>query len=286
MNPARLSSVADRAASPATAFQHCDDASTDAFLAGLPVTQGFRAMRRRYRRAFVERWPAIEDWFTAPFEERVGRLCGETQKRPGFPVSYRSRSHLYYLASIDRLRLDYHWLLAIGDLCVAPIADGLGLDLGIKKLAEQGVRHGYDRASIATSMTWVIPRITLHNGIWSVDDLRYSHIEALLDAIERFGDLHDVGKFRDSTTSDLRWYWRTNVRQLQLLLFHHGQISEYPALPSKRPPPSPSDRPNMQVAIDRWVAIRRLTLNTYTVDHQVVSLRHFYDFTSRPQPLR
>ena len=196
MNSARLSSVADRAASPATAFQHCDDASTDAFLAGLPVTQGFRAMRRRYRRAFVERWPAIEDWFTAPFEERVGRLCGETQKRPGFPVSYRSRSHLYYLASIDRLRLDYHWLLAIGDLCVAPIADGLGLDLGIKKLAEQGVRHGYDRASIATSMTWVIPRITLHNGIWSVDDLRYSHIEALLDAIERFGDLHDVGKFR------------------------------------------------------------------------------------------
>ena len=179
------------------------------------------------------------------------------------------------LALTGRLRLDYHWLLAIGDLCVAPIADGLGLDLGIKKLAEQGVRHGYDRASIATSMTWVIPRITLHNGIWSVDDLRYSHIEALLDAIERFGDctcrqvsgLHVVGQMTLGT----------NVRQLQLLLFHHGQISEYPALPSKRPPPSPSDRPNMQVAIDRWVAIRRLTLNRHTVDHQVVSLRHFYD---------
>jgi integrase len=284
VTPAWLSSVADCAAGPAIAFQHCDDGEYEAFLAGLPVTQGFRAMRRRYRRAFVKRWPAIEDWFTAPFEERVGRLCGETQKRPNFPASYRARSYLYYLALTDRLRLDFRWLLAIGDLCVAPIAEGLGLDLGIKKLAEQGVRHGYDRASVATSMTWVIPRIALHGGVRSVDDLRYSHIGALLNAIERFGDLHDVGKFRDSTTSDLRWYWRTNVRQLQLLLFHRGQISEYPALPSKRPRPSPSDRPNMQVAIDRWVAIRRLTLNAYTVDHQVVSLRHFMTYLATTIP--
>ncbi|MBT2863338.1 hypothetical protein HIR49_11785, partial [Staphylococcus coagulans] len=97
----------------------------------------------------------------------------------------------------------------------------------------------------------------------------------LLEAIERFDDRQDVGLFRTCPASELKRCWRINARQLQLLLYHRGQVGEYPALPSKRREPLPSDRAAMQAAIERWIAIRRLTLSRKTVDHQEVSLRHF-----------
>ena len=284
MRLARRSSDRATVAAHEVTFSHCDDAEYVAFLAGLPVTQGFRAMRRRYRRAFVERWPRIEDWFDAPFEERVGRLHGETQKRPSFPASYRARSYLFYLALTGRLRLDYDWLLTVGDLCVAPIAEALGVDLGIDSLARQGVQHGYRPASVAQSMSWAMSRIALHNAIGSIDDVRYEQIAELLDAIERFADRQDVGRFRTCPAAELTRCWRINARQLQLLLYHRGQVGEYPPLPSKRRQPPVSDRPIMQAAIDRWIASRRLTLSGKTVDHQVVSLRHFMNHLTSAAP--
>ena len=274
MSLARQSDGRTRATS-AVSFEHCDDAEYVAFLAGLPVTQGFRAMRQRYRTAFVERWPKVDDWFEASFEERVGRLRGETQKKPSFPASYQARSYLYYLALTYRLRLDYNWLLTVGDLCLASVAEALGVDLGVIELAEQGVRHGYRRDSVAASVSWTMSRIALHTGFTSIEDVRYDHIAELHDAIGRFDQRHDVASFRASTASERKRFWRINVRQLQLLLFHRGQVSEYPALPTKRRDPPPSGRPIMQTAIDRWIDIRRLTLSNDTVDHQVVSLRHF-----------
>lgn len=98
MTLARRSSAAAPITASAASFDHCGETEYVAFLAGLPVTQGFRAMRRRYRYAFVDRWPKIDDWFDAPFEERIGRLRGETQKLPSYPASYRARSYLFYLA--------------------------------------------------------------------------------------------------------------------------------------------------------------------------------------------
>jgi hypothetical protein len=40
----------------------------------------------------------------------------------------------------------------------------------------------------------------------------------------------------------------------------------------------------MQVPIDRWLGVRRLTLSPETVDHQVVSLRHFMRHLGRSAP--
>ena len=282
MSLAQRSSDLARPAPPAVTFRHCDDAEYIAFLAGLQVT-GFRAMRRRYRCAFIERWPTIEDWFAAPFEERVGRLYGETQKKPSFPSSYRARSYLFYLALTGRFQLDYEWLLAVGDLCLAPVAEALCIDLGIGALAEQGGRLGYRCTSVATSAAWTMNRIALHTGLLSVDDIRYDHIAELLDAIRQFDKGHDVNSFRGAS-AEARRLWAMNVRKLQLLLYHRGQISKYPALPSKRREPPLSDRPLMQAAIDRWIGIRRLTLSGHTVDHQVVSLRHFMTHLATAAP--
>ena len=260
---------------PNVAFEHCGEPEYVTFLAGLPITQGFRAMRRRYRRAFVERWPRIGDWFDAPFEERVGRFHGETQKTSSHLASYRARSYLFYLVLTGRLRLDHNWLLTVGDLCVAPVAEGLGVDLGIAKLTEQGARHGYRSSNFASGMSWPVSRLVLRHGLRSSDDIRIGHINELHEAIDRFVHRQELGRFSACSLADLKHGWRTDVRQLQLLLYHRGQVDEYPVLASKRREPLPSDQPIMQKAVDRWIGVRRLTLTEKTVGHQVVSLRHF-----------
>ena len=265
-------------------FHHCSDDEYARFLTGLPVTPEFRRMRHRYRRDFVERWPKLEDWLAASLPERVGRLCGETQKSPSYPVSYRARSYLFYLALTDRVLLDYDWLLAIGDLAIGPVASPLGIPFGVPKLAADGVRHGYRPSSVAASMRWALSRIALHSGVRSADEVRSDHIAELLTAIERFDERHDISVFRTAGIASLKRYWRIDTRQLQLLLYHRGRVSEFPALPSKRREPPPSNRPVMQAPIDRWLSVRRLTLSPNTVDHQVVSLRHFMTHLARSAP--
>ena len=265
-------------------FHHCSDDEYARFLTGLPVTPEFRRMRHRYRRDFVERWPKLEDWLAEPLPERVGRLCGETQKSPSYPVSYRARSYLFYLALTDRVLLDYDWLLAIGDLAIGPVAGPLGIHFGVPKLAADGVRHGYRPSSVAASMRWALSRIALHSGVRSADEVRSDHIAELLTAIERFDERHDISVFRTAGIASLKRYWRIDTRQLQLLLYHRGRVSEFPALPSKRREPPLSNRPVMQAPIDRWLSVRRLTLSPNTVDHQVVSLRHFMTHLARSAP--
>jgi hypothetical protein len=182
------------------------------------------------------------------------------------------------------VRLDYDWLLAAGDLCVLPAANAINMDLGIPKLAAEGVRHGYRLSSVRASMLWVMSRVALHAGIRSAEEVRQDHIVDLLDAIERFEERHDVSSFRASEIAERKRCWRVNTRQLQLLLYHRGQVTAFPVMSSKRREPPPSDRPIMQAAIDRWIDIRRLTLSPATVDHQVVSLRHFMAHLARSAP--
>ena len=127
-------------------------------------------MRDRYRRDFVERWPKVENWLAEPLPERVGRLCGEIQKSPSYPVSYRARV-LPVLLGAHRSLLDYHWLLALGDLAIRPVAAPLGIDFGVPKLAAEGARHGYRYSSVASLMRWALSRIALHTGIRLADEV-------------------------------------------------------------------------------------------------------------------
>src|SRR5216684_7065091 len=145
--------------SPAPSTRNFRDCSYDEyaeFLASLAVTPEFRRMRQRYRREFIDHWPKLGDWLVEPLHERVGRLCAETQQLPSYPVSYRARSYLFYLALTDRVLLDYDWLFAIGDLAIGPVAGPLGIHFGVPKLAAEGARHGYRPSSVAASMRWAL----------------------------------------------------------------------------------------------------------------------------------
>jgi hypothetical protein len=60
----------------------------------------------------------------APLADRIGRIEGQTRATLQNRQSYFARAYLYYLALAGHLRLDYDWLLALGDLCVHDVARG------------------------------------------------------------------------------------------------------------------------------------------------------------------
>ena len=99
-------------------FKHADEADYAAFLARIPMDDSFRRQRLLYRSRFVESWPDINDWFSVPLPIRIGRLSGDTQAHPTYPVSFRARSYLYYAAMTDCIRLDYDFLFAVGTMRV------------------------------------------------------------------------------------------------------------------------------------------------------------------------
>ncbi len=110
---------------------HCGEAEYDAFLDGLALRPEVRRQRRNHRRRFARLWPDLGAWFSLPLDTRVARRAQSAKRSLHHRASYDDRSYLYYLALTDRTRLDYDWLLAIGDLRLAEVARPLGIDLGI-----------------------------------------------------------------------------------------------------------------------------------------------------------
>jgi integrase len=271
-----------------TRTEHCSKEEYAAFLDRLPVTPEFRRMRRRWQREFVEQWPDLQAWFPEPLHRRVGRLEHETQKTASYPISYRARSYLFYLALTDRLRLDYEFLLAITILRARDVALPLGIDFGIASLSAHGASLGYNRRSIEGSLTWAMLRIALHTGVRRPEGLQSDHLSELLDAIQRFAARSDIALYYygpiDSFDYDCARVWRWNVRHLQLLLHHAGRAVEAPRLTPCRRRPMPSPRPELQALADRWLAIKRNTLSQATIDHVAVSLRSFIAHLARTAP--
>jgi hypothetical protein len=122
--------------------EHCSAEEYDAFLASCDVGKHFVQQRRSHRKLFVQAWPDLEAWLHAPLADRIGRIGGQTRSTLRNQPSYWARAYLYYLALTERLRLDYTWLLAVGDLCVHDVVRHLQIDLGVKTLAREGARLG------------------------------------------------------------------------------------------------------------------------------------------------
>jgi integrase len=276
-----------RTIDPGGLTEHCDKDEYAAFLDKLVVTPEFRRMRRRWRREFIERWPDLEDWLSEPLDVRVGRLHGEKQKTASYPISFRARSYLFYLALTDRLRLDYDFLLSIGYLRARDVADALGIDFGIADVSAHGAQLGYYLESVTSSLLWVLPRIALHTGIRTPDSLSSNHLEEIFAAAKRYENGHDRTRFHGPTETfknSRTRCWASSVRTLQLILHHRGRPLEAPRMiPSKRRS-LPSPRPDMQAAADRWLEAKGIVLAKATVLHAAVSLRRFIEHLSTTFP--
>ncbi len=185
------------------------------------------------------------------------------------------------------MRLDYDWLLALGDLRLAGVAGPLGIDLGIDQLADEGGQLGFHPVSARLAMQWTLGRIALHTGIRDPAQLRAEHVDELLAAVRCFGERPDVAEFYGSTASyrvSPSKAWITNLHQLGLVLYHRGQSHQRPRkyMPAYavRPPP----RPAMEVVVDRWLAVRRLTDRPITIHHLGLALRCFLDWLAIAEP--
>jgi len=117
---------------------HCGEDEYTAFLDGLALRPEVRRQRRNHQRRFARFWADPAAWFTEPLAVRVARYGAKPATALRHRASYEGRSYLYYLGLTDHLRLDYDWLLALGDLRLENVARPLGIDLGIDLIAEEG----------------------------------------------------------------------------------------------------------------------------------------------------
>jgi len=275
------------ATAPVIAPRHCSEDEYVRFVATLPIGEAYRRHKIHYRQRFVARWPALRDWFTAPLVERLGRLHGEDRGQMTDRISYRARGYLLYLDLQGYIRLDYDWLLGVGHLYLEELVTQLGRDLGIAPLADKLIELGFNTDSAAQAMRWAVGRIVLHTGIPDASHLRRVHIDEVLQAVRQFGERPDlteiygaIARYRRSRSKD----WITHLHQLQVALFHRGQLAEQPRkfMPyyAKRLPAPPQ----MQAVIDRWLAAHRLINRPATVYKLELTLRGLVTWLAQTEP--
>jgi integrase len=281
MRAGAVSAAALRAAAPIVQLppsQHCNDEAYAQFVGSLATSPQYRRQKLNHRRRFIRGWPDLNDWFAAPLVERVGRLCGEHRQSLSHRISYQARGYLLFLGLRGDARFDYDWLLGVGQLFVPGLARQMGIDLGLEPLVDEAVRLGFNAPSAYQAMCWTVVRIGLHTGDFDPRHVRAEHIEELLQAVRRFGERPDIAEFygsaeryRESPSKG----WITHLHQLQVVLFHRGQIAEQPrkSMPSYAQPVPVA--PRLHAVVERWLAARALTDRPATITKLRGSLTHF-----------
>jgi len=248
------------------------------FIAGQAIDDSYRRHKLRAYRSFLTRWPELPEWFAAPLVERIGRLRGDPPRRGSFSLSYRARPYLVFLGLHGYATFDYPWLLAASQVNLGRAAAAAGVDLGINSLVTEAVELGFGRGSASQAMHWSVSRILLHSGLRHVNEITETHIAEAPAAIRSFGERPDLACFY-GTPADYRLgqakSWVTHLHQLQVVLFHRGQVAAQPrklmptyAAPDKLPV-------RMQAVLTRWLATRRLTDRPATVYKLGLAVRRF-----------
>lgn len=265
---------------------HCSAEEYDGFLRSCDVVPHFITQRHSYRRLFVRRWPVLADWVRAPLADRIGRIEGQTRATIQNRPSYFARAYLYYLALAGHLRLDYNWLLALGDLCVHDVARPLGIDLGIATLALEAERLGLSSGSADRAMRWTLSRIALHSGLRPIAELGEADIDRLLVAVRTFSERADVSAFWTSADRyrHVAKGWITMIGQLRLVLYHRGQIDDVPRkiMPTYAVRSAPQLK--MGALVERWLERRAPGLRPSTVYHLGLAAWSFLQYIGVAAP--
>jgi integrase len=265
--------------------RHCSTEEYDAFLATCDVTKHFVEQRRSHRKLFVQAWPDLEEWLHAPLAGRIGRTDGQTRSTLRNQPSYWARAYLYYLALTGRLRLDYTWLLAVGDLCVHDVVRHLGIDLGVETLAREGAQLGLIHGGADRAMRWTLGRIALHSGPRPINELGDDDIDRFLVAVRTFGERPDLDSYWSSADRyrDVAKAWITMIGQLRVVLYHRGQVREAPRkiMPSADVRPA---QPEMGALVDKWLQRRAAALRPSTVYHLGLTARSFLGHLAAAAP--
>jgi integrase len=268
--------------------RHCPDREYVTFVRGqVDFNHHYLNAKLRYYRAFRDRWPDLTAWFAEPLVERVGRLPGESFTRPSFPASHKARPYLTYLGLCGYATFDYPWMFAVGQLRVHDQAALLGMDLGTTALVDEALALGYSGPAARQAMHWSVARIALRNGLTDVADINGEHVAEVLEAIRLFPENPEFPSFYASAREFYEGpakSWITHLHQLEVVLFHRGQVAAQPRklMPSWKPPMELP--PRMLAVAEKWLAARKLTDAPSTVDKLELAVRVFGHWLGEHHP--
>jgi hypothetical protein len=222
--PVRLATARSAAA---VAAHHCGEQEYAAFVTTLAINSAYRRQRLAARRRFVAAYPDLTDWFDEPLARRVGRLSGQQRGTISDQGSYQARGYLLFLGLRGHARFDYAWMLAGGHFHTCELAARLGLELGLQGLIDDAVRLGFERGGADQGLRWTLGRILLHTPRSTPAAITDEHVDELLEAVRRFGERRDVAAFHGSRERycGRAKNWTTHIHQLQVVLFHRGQLA-------------------------------------------------------------
>ena len=284
--------VAARAAGPAPRWEHASADEFAALIMAVSTDRSYLTKKLRDRKAFVDRYPDLEEWFAEPLTRRVGRLLGESPRRPRDvtdPVNYEARHYLSFLGVTGRLSFDWDWLLAVPALNIWIQAEALELPVfhdAYTVLPAVGERFGYRAQTVKRAAQWALSRIMLHAGVPNVSAVTMDELAGLADAISRFGDTPDRDRFHGDAAAwaSKRRNWGSQLFLLQLLLFHTGQLPELPRAPIPLSARRAVLPPRMAVTLDRYLTARRQLDRPGTIQNIAAGLRRFTNWLIDTRP--
>jgi integrase len=233
--------------------QHVDRASYRRWLSRT-ATSGVKSNRLRVYDAFVDRWPRLDDWFSAPLAERIMDPAPPAATGPG--TAHMAMPYLVYLSLVHGVVLDYDLLIARtfrGPFTTSTYPSGLGVDhVAFKRHQDRLVQLGYARGGVRSLLSWSLGRMLLHRGDPDLAAISTADITELRGALESFAGRPDAKDLRadyarprgDAPTESGALHFGTALVCLhaaQSVLFHTGQVDQ--------PPPGRRDQQNWANAL-------------------------------------
>jgi integrase len=266
---------------PEQARLHAPVDEYDAYLEHWIADPVYRRMLRHTRDQFLACYADVEQWFAAPLLERVGRDRRDGIRFSQTTLSYRARPYLHYLGLRGYVWFDWEWLLAVAQHRIWELDERLALTLrrDVDACIDEAAQLGYVRSSVRQSIFWAVSRIVLHAGNPRVAAITDGQVDALVEAVRRFGERPDVALFHGSMARYARLAGKehlTHIHALRVVLYHRGQAV---AEPHRNHSPHGRrwqvHRPRMQALAERFLAARRLTDRPATIVHLELALRQF-----------
>jgi hypothetical protein len=231
-------------------------------------------MMKRYR-CFRRRYPDLNDWLAAPLAERVG-VPGD---RSIANCSAHARPYLYYLAYRDQLRLDWDWIIAVGEHRLPGEILPAAINELIQGLGRDAARLGYGRQTVASRLPSLVRRFYLHFGSAVARELGQPQIVAFERALEGFGRRDDLTCYFGSSSLYQRIVrvYLQSLFALRVVLYHQHRLAGPPIRSRACPPqPTPRPRPLMEALLQRYLRSREAqSTRPATINKLRGSIRHF-----------
>lgn len=238
-------------------------------------------------RRFVRRWPDLRAWFAEPLAVRVGSVPARRQYGLNAEISHTGRPFLLFLGLRGLLQFDYPWLFASSPLYVPEMAREMGLDLGIDALRSDAQRLGFGKLGFDATLRWTVSRVILHTGCIDASTFGGEHVHGLRAGIAAFLASRDLHEFYPSASGNFEAFrksWTLRVNQLELLLFHRGQLDAQPKKVMRSIKERKPVVPRMQDVVDRWLVARSATDRPLSVQKFELALYRFMVWLNNERP--